>query len=47
MSKNVLINLLAQGNNGAEILEILNTLAEDNQQSVSYNEPSADPIEFW
>ena len=46
MSKNVLINLLAQGINGAEILEILNTLAEDNQQSVSYNEPSADPIEF-
>jgi len=46
MSKQVLISLLAQGNTGAEILQILDTLAEDNQQSISYNEPSADPIEF-
>ncbi|MFZ9617914.1 MAG: hypothetical protein ACO29Y_06365 [Holophagaceae bacterium] len=46
MSKNVLISLLAQGNTGAEILEILDTLAEDNQQSISYNEPTADVIDF-
>jgi hypothetical protein len=46
MSKSVLISLLAQGNTGAEILQILDSLAEDNQQSISYNEPTADPIEF-
>jgi len=46
MSKQVLISLLAQGNTGAEILQILDTLAEDNQQSISYNEPTADSIEF-
>jgi len=46
MSKSVLISLLAQGNTGNEILQILDTLAEDNQQSISYNEPTADPIEF-
>jgi hypothetical protein len=46
MSKQVLISLLAQGNTGAEILQILDTLAEDNQQSVAYAEPTADSIEF-
>ena len=46
MSKSVLISLLAQGNTGAEILQILDSLTEDNQQSISYNEPTADPIEF-
>jgi hypothetical protein len=46
MSKSVLISLLAQGNTGNEILQILDTLAEDNQQSISYNEPTANPIEF-
>ena len=29
MSKSIAISLLAQGNNGNEILQILNTLAED------------------
>jgi hypothetical protein len=46
MSKSIAISLLAQGNNGNEILQILNTLAEDNQQSISYNEPTADMIDF-
>jgi len=41
-----MLSLLAQGNTGSEILQILDTLAEDNQQSISYNEPTADPIEF-
>jgi len=41
-----MLSLLAQGNTGSEILSILDSLAEDNQQSVSYNEPTADPIEF-
>jgi hypothetical protein len=46
MSKSVMLSLLAQGNTGSEILSILDSLAEDNQQSVSYNEPTADVIEF-
>ena len=46
MSKQVLISLLAQGNTGAEILQILDTLADDNQQAVAYAEPTADSIEF-
>ena len=29
MSKSVMLSLLAQGNNGNEILQILNSLAED------------------
>jgi len=41
-----MLSLLAQGNTGSEILSILDSLAEDNQQSVSYNEPTADVIEF-
>ena len=47
MSKQVLISLLAQGNTGAEILSILDTLTEDNQQAIAYAEPTADSIEFW
>jgi hypothetical protein len=46
MSKTVMLSLLAQGNTGAEILQILDTLTEDNQQAVAYNEPTADVIDF-
>ena len=46
MSKTAMLSMLAQGNTGAEILQILDTLAEDNQQSVAYAEPTADSIEF-
>ena len=46
MSKTVMLSLLAQGNNGSEILSILDTLTEDNQQSVAYAEPTADVIDF-
>jgi hypothetical protein len=46
MSKSVMLSLLAQGNTGAEILSILDTLTEDNQQSIAYSEPTADSIEF-
>ena len=41
-----MVSLLDQGNNGNEILQILDTLIEDNQQSVAYAEPTADVIEF-
>jgi hypothetical protein len=46
MSKSVMLSLLAQGNTGSEILQILDSLQEDNQQSVAYAEPTADSIEF-
>ena len=41
-----MISMLAQGNTGAEILSILDTLTEDNQQSIAYAEPTVDVIEF-
>ena len=46
MSKTVMLSMLAQGNTGDEILQILDTLIDDNQQAVSYAEPTADVIEF-
>ena len=46
MSKQVLISLLAQGNTSAEILQILDTLIDDNQEAVAYAQPTADVIEF-
>jgi hypothetical protein len=46
MSKSVMLSLLAQGNTGSEILSILDTLIEDNHQSIAYAEPTADSIEF-
>jgi len=42
-----MLSMLAQGNTGAEILQILDTLTDDNQQSIAYAEPTADVIEFW
>jgi len=46
MSKSVMLSLLDQGNTGSEILSILDTLIDDNQQSSEYNEPTLNPIEF-
>jgi len=46
MSKSVMLSLLAQGNTGSEILSILDTLTEDNQQSIAYAEPTADEVQF-
>ena len=46
MSKSVMLSLLGRANNGTEILQILDNLTEDNQQSIAYTEPTADPIEF-
>jgi hypothetical protein len=46
MSKSVMISLLAQGNTGDEILQILDTLSGDQSSESSYNEPTADVIEF-
>jgi len=46
MTKQVLTSLLAQGNTSAEILQILDTLIDDNQEAVAYAQPTADVIEF-
>ena len=42
MTTKVMISLLDQGNTGAEILQILDTLTAED----SINEPTADSIEF-
>ena len=46
MSKSVIISLLGRANNGNELLQILDSLTDDNQQAVAYAEPTADSIEF-
>lgn len=43
MSRSLALSLLRQGNNGDQILQILETIAED---TVPTAEPSQDPIEF-
>ena len=42
MSLNLALSLLRQGRNGAQILQILETIAADE----SAPEPTADPIQF-
>jgi len=46
MSKQVLLSLLAQGNNGTEILSILDAIVAENVSEEGYNEPTADVIDF-
>jgi len=46
MSKSVMISMLAECDNGTEILSILDYLTEDNQQSIAYAEPTAAVIDF-
>ena len=46
MSKQVLISLLAQGNNGNEILSILESLAADNVSEVADSEPTLNEVAF-
>jgi len=45
MSKQLMISMLKQGNNGEQILNILNTLIEENVTE-EYKEPTINPIEF-
>ncbi len=47
MSNQVLTSLLAQGNNGNEILSILDAIVADQSSEQGYNEPTADVIDFW
>jgi len=44
MSRNLMLTLLSKGNNGTELLQILDSLSDDNQETVV--EPTADVIEF-
>ena len=45
MSKQLMISMLRQGNNGEEILNILNAFGEESVEE-NYNEPTINPIEF-
>ena len=47
MSKSVMLSLLNRAADGNQLLAVLDSLTEDNQQSSEYNQPTADPIEFW
>ena len=46
MSKQVMIDLLKRANNGSDLLQILDTLIDDNEVAVPYAEPTADVVEF-
>lgn len=43
MTRSMMLSMLAQGNNGSEILQILDTLSEDQ---ITTSEPTSEPIEF-
>jgi hypothetical protein len=49
MSRDVIISLLRQGSNGAEILQILDTIADGVSDSVGPDSaagPTLNPLEF-
>ena len=46
MSKNVMLSLLAQGNTGAEILSILDTLTAENISADDDTQGTLNVIEF-
>jgi hypothetical protein len=46
MSKQVLLSLLSQGNNGNEILSILDAIVSENVEQSDDNGPTLNPIEF-
>ncbi len=46
MSNQVLTSLLAQGNNGNEILSILDTLVADEAVSTDDNGPTLNEVQF-
>jgi hypothetical protein len=47
MPNSAIISLLDSANTGTELMQILDSLTNDNQQAVAYAEPTADSIEFW
>jgi len=46
MSNEVLISMLRQGNNGEEILSILDAITADSMDCSPMNDPTLDEIEF-
>jgi len=46
MSKSAMLSLLAQGNNGTEILSILDTLVTDTIAAADDNEGTLNVIDF-
>ena len=46
MSLSVALSLLAQGNNGDEILSILDVIASENVEQSDDNGPTLNPIDF-
>jgi hypothetical protein len=46
MSKSVMLSMLAQGNNGNEILSILDALTSENVQQSDDSSEGADVMEF-
>jgi hypothetical protein len=46
MSKSIALSLLAQGNTGDQILQILDTLAADNVADESDNGPTLNEVQF-
>jgi hypothetical protein len=45
MTKNILISMLRQGNNGEEILQILDTITSDDAMMQDEG-PTLEPIDF-
>jgi hypothetical protein len=46
MSKTVMLSLLAQGNNGTEIMSILDAIVADNVTEDDDSQGTLNPIEF-
>jgi len=46
MSKSVMLSLLAQGNNGSEILSILDVIASENVEQSDDNGPTLNEVQF-
>jgi len=50
MSREIMISLLRKGNTGAQILEILDSIVEDgdNTETTTFtSEPTLHELEFW
>ena len=46
MSKSIALSLLAQGNNGSEILSILDVIASENVEQSDDNGPTLNEVQF-
>lgn len=46
MTRDLALSLLRSGNNGDQILQILETIATPEDATVTVAEPTLDPIEF-